>query len=138
MPLSLRTALLCLIAAGWMTACGPPPEDPAVTAYQRYNGALRSGQSQALVETLTAESRQALARQLELPPEASAEQIGERLLIRPDWRQELVITEKPALEPVEGSPDTQRVIVRAGDRVIHDVTLRKEGEAWKVALPEGR
>ncbi|MFN3198042.1 MAG: hypothetical protein ACE366_06460 [Bradymonadia bacterium] len=131
-PWTLTLVMSTMLTVG----CGPPPEDPAITAYQQFNAAIRGGRADRLAALLTTDSRKALAQQLGLPADASVEVVAESLVIRSGWRQELAISDKPQID-AEASTETRRVVVvKAGEQVLKRIALVKEGEAWKVDLAE--
>lgn len=82
---------------------------------------------------LTDGSRAHLARRLGLPEEADGKAIAEKLLVRADWRHELPMADKPALDEAMTTEDRRVVLVTEGGAEKRTVVVRV-GQEWKVDL----
>ncbi len=107
--LSRLSVLLLGLVAG--VACGPPPRDPAVEAYERFAAALREGRSDDVHALLSPASQQTLATRMQLEPGTPAEAVRARLAVRPGWTFEVHRGLRPRLEA--GEQAAARRVVRA-------------------------
>lgn len=126
----LTLALLGLVA---LTACGPPPRDPAVEAYERFAAALREGRSDDVHASLSPSSQQTLATRMQLPPGSTGDAVRARLAVRPGWTFEVHRGLRPRLEA--GEQAAARRVVRAplAGRVWRVPMVQVEGD-WRVDL----
>lgn len=129
----LSRLLLLLLGLGACVACGPPPRDPAVDAYERFAAALREGRSDEVHALLSPASQQTLATRMQLPPGSAGEAVRARLAVRPGWTFEVHRGVRPRLEA--GEQAAARRVVRAplAGREWRVPMVQVEGD-WRVDL----
>ncbi len=122
--------LLALSAAALLATACRPPENPA-QRYERFARAAREGKAGAVWSMLSSGSQErfrARAKELGLPGDPARLVLGDLAPSAPKVK---------SVTPLRESQKKAVVAVETEDGARGEVTLVREGEEWKVVLPEG-
>lgn len=129
----VRVFPLLLALTATLAGCGPPPDDPAVVAYEQLYRAFARADAPRAVELMTADSVRSLAERLGLPADSAPDAVAERLALRPGWTFLVDLPQQAKVDPMR-SDASRRVVVGplSGARWAFPV-VEVDG-AWRVDL----
>lgn len=120
-----------LLLSVLLSACGAPPKDPAVEAYERFVAAVRAGSGPHVWRALTPGSQRQLAELVGVPG-GEEEAVLERLVVRPGWPFALDLPLRGRV--MDGGTAEVRVVRGPLGDAEWALRLVKHGKLWRVDL----